>query len=78
MTGDTALTFLFVLTRAREGERGDADGPARPARAVWAADGEVYVAAIGDFFLRSLVGADAGARAVWATDDDDGGGAGAR
>jgi hypothetical protein len=56
--------------RAR-GERGDADGPARPARDAWAADGEVDVAAVADSFLRIADRDDDGARAVGATDDDE-------
>jgi hypothetical protein len=42
---------------------------ARPARAAWAADGEVDVAAVADSFLVIPDRGDAGARAVGAIDD---------
>ena len=52
------MSTILASLYAREGEKGDADGLARAARAASAADGEVDVTAVA-------------ARAVGATDDDE-------
>ena len=66
-----ALSILVAFNARARGERGDVDGFVRPARAGWAADGEVDVAAVVDSFLRIADRGDDGARAVGPTDDDD-------